>query len=81
MLCILSNIDNVQFSFYNDSGLLEVNAVSHNLLISEFSSNTMTVLSSCCNSVCLCNYNLRQRIGDKFIKLSKLALFYGMFYS
>ena len=81
MLCISSNIDSVQFSFYNDSRLLEVNAVSHNLLISEFNSNTMTSLSSCCNGVCLCYYNLRQGVGDKFTKLSKLALFYGMFYS
>ena len=66
---------------YNDSRLLEVNDLSHDLLISEFSSNTMTVLSSCCDGVCLCNYNLRQRVGDKFTKLSRLALFYGMFCS
>ena len=28
-----------------------------------------------------CGYNLGQKVGDKFTKLSKLALFYGLFYS
>ena len=47
MLCISSNIDNtvnknVQFSIYNNSHLLEVIAVSYNLVISEISRLVVT---------------------------------------
>ena len=47
MLCISSNINNtvnknVQFSIYNNSHLLEVIAVSYNLVISEISRLVVT---------------------------------------
>ena len=47
MLCISSNIDNtvnknVQFSIYDNSHLLEVIAVSYNLVISEISRLVVT---------------------------------------
>ena len=58
MFCLLSNSvntvnKNVQFSIYNDSCLLEVIVICHNLEISEISSNTATSLLGYCNGVCL----------------------------
>ena len=58
IVSISSNINNtvnknVQFSIYTDSRLLEVIAVSHNLVISNISCNTTSDLLSFCNGVFL----------------------------
>ena len=66
---ISSNINNtvnknVQFSIYTALHLLEDIAVSHNLVISEISSNTTTDLLSFCNSVFFSNAIVKN-IPDK----------------